>query len=206
VARNECSCHTLPVSFLLRMAVQADSPEIARVIKAVYDEYGFTWDEEDYHADLFDLDRYYFSQGHLFWIAEDHEGRAIGTVALELFERVPGEAGEVVEADGERRLAGADCALQRLYVHPEARRSGVGSELLNTVIEEARLRGRELMEIWSDKRFEGAHRLYERLGAINVGDRICHDPDQSPEWGLILKLKEPAPIGAGSELLEKTGD
>jgi len=25
-------------------------------------------------------------------------------------------------------------------------------------------------------------------GAITIGERICHDPDQSPEWGLVIKL------------------
>jgi hypothetical protein len=44
------------------------------------------------------------------------------------------------------------------------------------------------MEMWSDKRFEDAHRLYQKLGAEVVGERICHDPDQSPEWGLLLPV------------------
>jgi hypothetical protein len=45
------------------------------------------------------------------------------------------------------------------------------------------------MELWSDKRFEDAHRLYQKLGARVVGERICHDPDQSPEWGLAIDFK-----------------
>lgn len=47
------------------------------------------------------------------------------------------------------------------------------------------------MEIWSDKRFVEAHRLYQRLGAFVVADRICSDPDNSPEWGLLLPLDTP---------------
>jgi hypothetical protein len=44
------------------------------------------------------------------------------------------------------------------------------------------------MEIWSDKRFAEAHALYRSLGAKLVGERICHDPEQSPEWGFLLDL------------------
>jgi hypothetical protein len=44
------------------------------------------------------------------------------------------------------------------------------------------------MEIWSDKKLLDGHRLYEKVGAVLVGERLCHDPDQSPEWGLVLDL------------------
>jgi hypothetical protein len=45
------------------------------------------------------------------------------------------------------------------------------------------------MELWSDKRFGPAHRLYGQFGAEVVGDRICDDPDKSPEWGLRIDLR-----------------
>ena len=89
------------------------------------------------------------------------------------------------------RLAQADCSLERLYVRPEHRRSGIGRALFQTAIEEARSKSASLMEIWSDKRFQDAHRLYDRMGAVTVGERICDDPDHSPEWGLILELAAP---------------
>lgn len=170
------------------MATQADSPAVCEVIKAVYDEYGFTWDPETYHADLYDLDGFYLGRGDLFWVAET-DGRIVGTVALEFFEAIPGEVGAVVElADGLPRVGGTDCSLERLYVHPAARRSGVGSALVRHVLDEARRRGHSCLEMWSDKRFGDAHRLYGRFGAEVVGDRICDDPDVSPEWGLIVRL------------------
>jgi putative acetyltransferase len=171
----------------VRRAVAADSPGVVRVIRAVYDEYRFIWDPDDYHADLYDLQGHYLDPGHAFWVAEG-EGEIVGTVALELFDPVPGTPAKVAELEGVIRLCGCDCSLERLYVHPDARRRGAGALLLETVVREARVRGRRRMEIWSDKRFQDAHRLYQRLGAIQIADRVCHDPDQSPEWGLLLTL------------------
>ncbi|MCB8933251.1 MAG: GNAT family N-acetyltransferase [Fimbriimonadaceae bacterium] len=171
----------------IRRATAADSPDVVRVIRAVYDEFGFSWDPEAYHADLYDLEGHYFAKGYPFWVAEA-DGQVIGTSALALFPTVPGSPGSVVQDGSARRLAGTDCALERLYVHPTARRAGAGTALLTATIAAARERRCAAMEIWSDKRFEDAHRLYGRLGAETVGDRICHDPDQSPEWGLILPL------------------
>jgi putative acetyltransferase len=172
----------------IRLAAPKDSPAVVEVIKSVFDEYGFTWEEEDYHADLYDLNAHYFDQGHLFWIAETEDGRAIGTAALSFFGRLPGAAGTTIELDGEVRLGGCDCALNRLYVKPDARKLGAGSALMTTTIEAGKAKGCQQMEIWSDKRFADAHRLYERFGARQIGDRICDDPDVSPEWGLILEL------------------
>mgnify|MGYP002387794192 FL=1 len=78
--------------------------------------------------------------------------------------------------------------MERLYVHPEARKAGIGQALMRTVTGEAKSAGKRTMEIWSDKRFEAAHRLYQRFGAEVIADRICDDPDESPEWGLLIRL------------------
>ena len=176
------------VEATLRQAHCGDEPAIVQVVRTVYDEYGFTWDPEGYHRDLYDVPGHYLQPGHGFWVAEDPSGQVVGTVALHRFDRLPlGES--LVHFEGQSRVAGADCSLERLYVLPAARGSGVGGALFRLVIETARAEGRSRMEIWSDKRFESAHRLYLRHGAEIVGDRICQDPDQSPEWGLRLDLK-----------------
>jgi putative acetyltransferase len=176
------------MSLSIQPATAADSSGVVRVVRAVYDEYGFTWDAEQYHADLYNLQAYYLDRGHAFWVARNGEGEIVGTVALELFDALPGEPGAAVRIGETVRLGGCDSALERLYVHPAARRQGAGRALVETVLAEARRRGRRHLEIWSDKRFGEAHRLYQRVGAVPVAERICHDPDQSPEWGLLLRL------------------
>ena len=166
---------------IIREARRGDEEAVVRVIRGVYDDYGFSWDPETYHQDLYDLERFYWDGGDGFYVAEA-AGVVVGTVALELFE--PGS----LTLSGLARLEGCDCSIERLYVDKGGRNLGVGSSLFQFVLEELRGRGRTQMEIWSDKRFTEAHRLYERFGAKVVAERICDDPDESPEWGLVLTL------------------
>lgn len=183
-------------SYQIRPASSQDSGGAAAVVQAVFEEYAFSWEPEGYHWDLYHLEEAYAQKGHSFWVAE-LDGRIVGTVALERFAQVPGEPGQLVQVatpagsglpPTQWRIGGSDCALERLYVHPDARRMGLGRALFLTTIAQAREEGLFQMEIWSDKKFGDAHRLYQREGAAVVGDRICHDPDQSPEWGLKLVL------------------
>ncbi len=180
-------CKLATMSFTIRLATQADSLSAATIVKAVFDEYGFTWDEADYCADLYDLKGHYLELGHPFWVAE-FGGEIVGTSALELYDTLPGSIGQPIELKGKIRAASSDCSLERLYVHPKARGLGLGTALLRRTIDEAVSRGRKAMEIWSDKKLENAHRLYGHFGVTPIGDRICDDPDESPEWGFVLGL------------------
>lgn len=176
------------MSLSIRLATVADTADVTRVIRAVYDEYALTWDPAGYHSDLYDLQKHYFDPDHPFWVACEDAGAIIGTAALECFATLPGAPGSAVVIKHTVRLAGCDCALERLYVHPQARRQGAGGLLVQTVLEEAGRRGRRHLEIWSDKRFQDAHRLYAKFGAVPVSERVCFDPDESPEWGLLIRL------------------
>ena len=164
----------------VREATVQDTDSIVRVIKAVYDEYSFEWDPEGYHADLYDLEGFYFAHGDRFYVAEI-DGVIQGTGALETFPPHPEGF-----ADPLPRIEGCDCSIERVYVHPDARRRGLGRAITLRVIEDARTAGRSKMEIWSDKRFTEAHLLYQNMGAKVVAERICDDPEESPEWGLAL--------------------
>ena len=144
----------------IRRARTGDSGAAAAVVRAVNDEYGFTWDEDGYHADLRDVEAAYAA----FFVAES-DGGIVGTAALS-----------------------HEGSLERFYVLPGARGAGTGSALLAAVTDEARRRGHTQLEIWSDKRFEDAHRLYRSKGARVVGERVHDDPDASHEWGLTLDL------------------
>ena len=94
----------------VRRAVAGDSAAAAAVVRAVYEEFGFTWDEAGYHADLRDVEESYAA----FFVAEN-DGRVVGTAGLT-----------------------SHGSLERLYVLAEARGSGAGSALLAAVVAEAR--------------------------------------------------------------------
>ncbi len=176
-----------PVGLHIRSAAVGEGPHAASVVREVYDEYGFTWDEGGYHADLVHIESHYLSTGDIFLVAVDTDGTLVGTAALKRFAALPGEQGWV-GVNGVRRIAGADGSVERLYVRPRARRCGIGRALLSRITDVGRVYGMRRLEIWSDKRFQEAHRLYRSLGADIVSSRICGDPDQSPEWGLRLNL------------------
>ena len=152
------------------------------MIQTVYEEYGFTWDPADYHYDLYHLQEVYLDAGLPFWVFET-DGMIQGTIALDLYPLISEQPEK-----GLTRVLGTDCSMERLYVHPKARRQGIARKLCQTAVEWARDNGRTAMEIWSDKRFGAAHALYLDLGARIVGDRVCDDPDKSPEFGLLLSL------------------
>jgi len=175
------------MALTIRPATGADSQVVAAIVKAVFEEYGFAWDEDNYCADLYDLKSHYHDRGHQFWVAEGSDG-IIGCVGLEHYDRIPGSVGMATSYEGKIRAAGSDCSLERMYVHPGSRGLGLGRSLMQTTLKAAKSAGSTAMEIWSDKKLETAHILYEKFGALKIGDRICDDPDQSPEWGFVLPL------------------
>lgn len=160
-------------------------PEVAEVVRAVYDEYGFAWEPDGYCSDLLDPGARYSR----FWVALD-EGRVVGCAGLQFHPVVPGVQGTCTVFEGRARAGGTDSELVRLYLLPSHRGQGLGRRLAVQVLDAARAEGRTALEIWSDKKLAQAHALYSKLGAVPIGERICPgDPDESPEWGFVLALR-----------------
>lgn len=149
-------------------AVNDDSPAIIRVIRSVYDEYGFTWESGGYHADLEQIEEHYPNKGGAFWVLR--------------------EDGEVVATCGVHRHTQSDCELARLYLLARLRGQGLGSRLFRHTIEWSRAQGFRRMFIWSDVKLTLAHSLYFRHGAKWIGQRRCNDPDNSLEQGFLYTL------------------
>ncbi|HEX3513481.1 MAG TPA: GNAT family N-acetyltransferase [Trebonia sp.] len=62
---------------------------------------------------------------------------------------------------------GLESYLAELYVSPALRRQGIGRELMETALREARNRGADTMDIGVDEPDLAARRLYESLGFTN---------------------------------------
>lgn len=170
----------------IRDATRADEPAIQRVIKAVYDDLNWAWDPAEYHADLYDIETHYLGHGHPFWVCEV-DGEVVGTCALHVYETIHGDEPTVMH-DGFIRVSGSDCSIERLYILPECQGKGIGSGLWDHCLNFARSKGKKRMEIWSDKILDTAHKMYKKRGAETVGERLCHDPAQSPEWGMKFDI------------------
>lgn len=164
----------------------SDGDAVPRVVKAVYDEYGFVWDADGYHSDLYDIPGE-FAAPNRFWVAEA-DGEVVGTCGLELFPAHPEDASGICLIGGKPRVAGADCEIVRLYVLSSARGLGLGRLLAQTAVDQARTSGCARMEIWSDVVFTQAHGLYGSLGARVVGRRKDKYPEEYEEFALALDL------------------
>ena len=88
------------------------------------------------------------------WIAEDN-GRVVGQVWLQIFEKLPNPNGE-----GQRHAY-----LSNLYVQ-QASRGGVGTRLLEAAIDYAKAKGADRIVLWPSAR---SVTLYRRRGFIADG-------------------------------------
>jgi predicted GNAT family N-acyltransferase len=83
-------------------------------------------------------------------------------------------------------LAPGVAELKSLYVAAGARRGGLGQRLVRRVERWAREHEVRRIQLWSDTRFEDAHRLYKRLGYEFTGvTRDLHDLSNTTEYEMV---------------------
>lgn len=148
----------------LRPARDADGEQIIALIDAAYGEYpGCILDVDGENPELRAPASHYGALGGSAWVAEQ-DGLVVGAAAY-------------------RPVRGPGLEVQKLYVAATVRRRGLARRLLGLIEEEARRRGAAFIELWSDTRFETAHRLYEALdyrrGAVG---RTLSDRSASREY------------------------
>ena len=112
---------------------------------------------------------YPISRLHRDWIYQDH-----GLKSGECF----------VAADGN------GVELKKLYVARDERRHKLGHRLTCRVEEAARARGKAFVELWSDVKFDAAHRFYEARGYQRDGrTRELGDASDTVEYYFRLDLQ-----------------
>ena len=151
----------------LRPTIPEDVPGILSLIAGVYKEYDCVLDAEGEERHLLEPGPYFRSHGGEFWVVEE-DGHIRATAAVLLH-----------EDEGE---------LKSLYVHPSLRKQGWGKRLTELAINYARKHEKSKMILWSDTRFEDAHRLYRNLGFQQTGVRELRDSNNTVEYGFEMQL------------------
>lgn len=136
-------------AYVIRRAAAEDVPAIVALIAA--DQLGRERDGGDLapYRDAFaaiDAD-----PAQLLAVVTDQAGAIVATLQLTV---IPGLA----------RRGALRAQIEAVRVEERLRGQGIGSALLAWAIEEATRRGCALVQLTSDKRRPGAHRLYGRLG------------------------------------------
>lgn len=122
-----------------------DCREAAAIFAEYAETLGFSLDFQRFDAELEDLKALYGPPGGCLILAED-EGAVAGAVALKPLSE-PGV-----------------CEMKRLYVRPAFRKTGLGRQLAEALITEARAKGYHTLKLDSLKTMTPALALYERLG------------------------------------------
>lgn len=81
--------------------------------------------------------------------------------------------------------------LSRVYVDADLRGEGIGTWMIQQVLDLAVFLGVSAIHLWTDTQFVGAHRLYERLGfTMTRVIRPLHDINHCFEWKMKKQLAE----------------
>lgn len=86
-------------------------------------------------------------------------------------------------------LSGARYQLKRIYLDASLRGTGMGAKMLRLIEGRALACGASSIELWSDTRFERAHRFYVREGYAKTGAvRELGDLSESVEYHFTKTL------------------
>lgn len=145
-------------------AASTDAPGVIDLIGRVYLEYGFVYTPEVEVPDLVRFDQHYASPRGAFFVVREGDA-VVGSVGVE-------------------RLDDGRAELHRLYLDSRLRGRGTGRALVETALDWCRAKKIARMILWSDTRFDQAHRLYERMGFRQTGERVLpEDLNQTREYG-----------------------
>jgi len=146
------------------VAARADAPGVVELIGRVYREYDFVYQPEVEVPDLFRFDQHYAPPRGAFFVVREHHV-VVGSVGVE-------------------RLGDGSAELHRLYLDARLRGRGTGRALVEAVLDWCRTERIPRLILWSDTRFDQAHRLYERMGFRRTGERVLPDDlNQTREYG-----------------------
>lgn len=139
------------MSLTYRKAVEADLPFIVRLLAE--DAVVETEDraDEPYHPRYVAALRELEADPAQMMMVAVLDGETVGTIQLTF---IPGIA----------RLGMKRCLVEAVHIAPAHRSKGLGSQMIQWAIAQARQSGCGLVQLTSNKQRQDAHRFYERLG------------------------------------------
>lgn len=150
---------------MLRPGRDEDEAGYIRLIGDAWAEYpNCILDVDGEVPELRGLHSYFSKAGGAVWVAEE-AGRIVGMVAT--------------------RPLGSDRAWEicKMYVEKSQRGTGLAHRLLGGAEDHAMAQGAERLVLWTDTRFDAAHRFYEKRGYVRAGSiRILDDISKSLEF------------------------
>jgi GNAT superfamily N-acetyltransferase len=154
-----------------------DADGFIALIGACWNEYpGIVLDVDGEMPELRALTSYYTGKGGALWSAEA-DGRIVGMI------------GAVPHSDTAWEIV-------RLYMLPPYRGTDLAPRLLGIAEAHARTAGAARLVLWSDTRFDRAHRFYEKHSYLRNGPiRVLHDISNTLEFGYAKPV-------AGIEVLD----
>ncbi|MDB5369838.1 MAG: family N-acetyltransferase [Roseomonas sp.] len=149
----------------IRPGLDSDEASYIRLIGDAWSEFpNCILDVDGEVPELRALGTYFARTGGAVWVAEE-AGRVVGMVAT--------------------RPLGSDRAWEicKMYVEKAQRGTGLAHTLLGGAEAHAMRAGAERLVLWTDTRFDAAHRFYEKLGFVRAGSiRILDDISKSLEF------------------------
>ena len=150
---------------VIRPGRDTDEADYIRLIGDAWSEYpNCILDVDGEVPELRALESYFAKAGGALWVAEE-EDRAVGMVAT--------------------RPLGSDNAWEicKMYVEKSQRGTGLAHQLLGGAEEHAIRAGAQRIVLWTDTRFDAAHKFYEKRSYVRSGSiRILDDISKSLEF------------------------
>lgn len=165
----------MPSEILIRPALPADYPEIARITVDAYLAAGYFTDPDFPYLQHI---RKVAERAEVaeIWVAE-RDGSVIGSVTL----AVEGDAWSDIARAGELEF-------RLLVVDPGVQRSGAGRAMVEAILAEARRRpGISAVSLTTGESWESAHGLYRSMGFERVPERDWWTPDKEARL-LVYRL------------------
>ncbi|MFC7476653.1 GNAT family N-acetyltransferase [Dankookia sp. GCM10030260] len=135
---------------MIRPGRDSDAEGFIALIGAAWAEYpGCVLDVDGEVPELRALATHFAGQGGALWVAE-HDGQVAGMV-------------------GTRPIEDGGWEICRMYLAAGERGSGLAQRLLETAEAHAKAAGAERLVLWSDTRFDRAHRFYEKQSYVRQG-------------------------------------